>query len=145
MTPVEVLREIVSRGVGIAPAGAGVGVYLPPRSASDWSLTPQLRADVSRCKAALLRLVDEAAVRKAWRIPDVVILTPQVCTIAAWLLAERITFSRVDWREWLGRKTMLIAAGSPRHVADLLATEEIARKRLAADAVPPTVYLGEVA
>jgi len=138
MLLVRVLRVLALRGVGLASTPGGLGVYPSRYPPEGPTLTPELRTAVGRCKAALIRLVDEAAIRRAWRIPGETPLGPQLSTLLAWLLAERAVFTRDEYQRWHDQRTAQVEAGVPGYVADILAADVIARERLQTMMAMPT-------
>lgn len=120
----DVLARCAGAGVQLWPDAGSLAYSMPADTSSD------LKADLGAHRAELARLVVEAAVRHAWRIPNEVSIGPRVATILAWLVAERSAFGRDEWRLWLEAKTSHIDHGASSYLADILATEAVARTRL---------------
>ncbi len=127
MSLLELLRVLVQSGAAVTPREGTLEISAPADA-----VTPAIRVALKDHKRALLSATDPARVAAAWRVPHCVQLSATLLTILAWLLAERARFARPDWRRWVEHKTAHIDAGASPYVADILATEAVARAELAA-------------
>ena len=131
MSLADVFRDTVARGIGLTTDGRDLAVYRSREAPPGPVLAPEHRARIADQKATLLEILDEPTVRLTWRIPHDVPLRPHLLTVLAWLAVERERWKRDDWHAWLTAKSALIDDGVPCYVADLLATERVARVNLA--------------